>query len=202
MKRLKGLFGVALLPVMVACVTINIYFPAAAAEEAADKVIQEVWGTQPGAEEKPVPGPEKGSMGEPDTPDSLGWLLDLAVSPAYAAQAQIDVSTPAIRSIQASMKARHAQLEPYYANGAVGLTRDGLVAVRDASAVPLRERQRVNQLVAEENRDRNALYREIATANGHPEWEQEIRSTFADRWVGNAPSGWWYQTASGSWAKK
>lgn len=30
-----------------ACVTINIYFPAAAAEKAADKIIDEVWQTQP-----------------------------------------------------------------------------------------------------------------------------------------------------------
>ena len=202
MKQLKGLLGVALLPVVVACVTINIYFPAAAAEQAADKVIQEVWGTQPGQEEQPVPGPEKGSTRDPGASEAVGWLLDLVVTPAYAAQAQIDVSTPAIRNIQASMKARHTQLEPFYNSGAVGLTRDGLVAVRAASAVPLRERQRVNQLVAEENRDRNALYREIATANGHPEWEREIRETFAARWVSNAPSGWWYQTASGSWAKK
>ena len=29
-----------------ACVTINIYFPAAAAEKAADKIIDEVWQTQ------------------------------------------------------------------------------------------------------------------------------------------------------------
>lgn len=28
---------------LAACVTINIYFPAAAAEKAADKVIEEVW---------------------------------------------------------------------------------------------------------------------------------------------------------------
>ena len=36
-----GLFCVAL--VLPACVTINIYFPAAAAEKAADKIIDEVW---------------------------------------------------------------------------------------------------------------------------------------------------------------
>ena len=29
-----------------ACVTINIYFPAAAAEKAADKIIEEVWQTE------------------------------------------------------------------------------------------------------------------------------------------------------------
>ena len=41
------------------CVTINIYFPAAAAEKAADRIIDEVWqlkgGDTPGAP-KPAPG--------------------------------------------------------------------------------------------------------------------------------------------------
>lgn len=39
-----------------ACVTINIYFPAAAAEKAADKIIDEVWQLkqgQDGATQKP-----------------------------------------------------------------------------------------------------------------------------------------------------
>lgn len=31
------------------CVTINIYFPAAAAEAAADRIIDEVWQLKPGA---------------------------------------------------------------------------------------------------------------------------------------------------------
>lgn len=35
-----ALAGAVVLP---ACVTINIYFPAAAAEKAADKIIDEVW---------------------------------------------------------------------------------------------------------------------------------------------------------------
>jgi len=38
--------------VLSACVTINIYFPAAAAEKAADKIIDEVWQTM--KEDKPV----------------------------------------------------------------------------------------------------------------------------------------------------
>jgi hypothetical protein len=41
-----------------ACVTINIYFPAAAAEKAADRIIEEVWQLKEGgapAAAKPVP---------------------------------------------------------------------------------------------------------------------------------------------------
>jgi hypothetical protein len=43
---------------LVGCVTINIYFPAAAAERAADRIIDEVWQLKPDAEkprtEKPT----------------------------------------------------------------------------------------------------------------------------------------------------
>ena len=41
------------------CVTINIYFPAAAAERAADRIIDEVWQLKPDAA-KPQPGKPSG----------------------------------------------------------------------------------------------------------------------------------------------
>jgi hypothetical protein len=43
---------------LASCVTINIYFPAAAAERAADKIIDEVWQLKPGAVNV-KPAPEK-----------------------------------------------------------------------------------------------------------------------------------------------
>jgi uncharacterized protein YdbL (DUF1318 family) len=121
---------------------------------------------------------------------------------AVHAQANLEIDTPAIASLKSSMQSRHAQLAPFYASGAVGLTRDGFVALRDAAAVPLAQRQQVNALVAAENQDRAALYREIARANGHPEWENDIRATFARRWIERAQPGWYYQTAAGAWARK
>ncbi len=99
------------------------------------------------------------------------------------------------------MRARHAQLLPYYNSGAIGLTANGLVAVRDAKSIALSARQSVNQLVADDNRDRSALYGEIAAANGHPEWKAQIQATFARRWIDLAQSGWYYQTGSGWKAK-
>lgn len=128
-------------------------------------------------------------------------LLMLAASWAMAA-ADLELNTPAVTSIRSSMHARHEQMRPLYASGAIGLTRDGLVAVHDANAIPLKDRQSVNSLVSAENDDRNALYKEIAIANGHPEWEAEVRSTFALRWAQKAPGGWWYQDAGGAWVKK
>jgi hypothetical protein len=41
----------------------------------------------------------------------------------------------------------------------------------------------------------------VAVANGHPEWEGQIRDVFARQWIDSARAGWWYQ-AGGSWKQK
>lgn len=43
MKSFSGWALVAATIILTGCVTINIYFPAAAAEKAAEKIIDEVW---------------------------------------------------------------------------------------------------------------------------------------------------------------
>jgi uncharacterized protein len=183
---------------LAACVTINVYFPAAAAEKAADRIIEDVWGPEgKGTEQSAVQEQSSGPL----FAAALHGTLDLLV-PAAQAQADLDVSSPAIRKLVASMESRHGQLEPYYTSGAVGLTADGLLEARDPNAVPLAERNQVRKLVADDNADRNALYREIASANGHPEWEPDIRATFAQRWIARARAGWWYRDAAGQWTQK
>ncbi|MEI8362734.1 MAG: YdbL family protein [Betaproteobacteria bacterium] len=117
------------------------------------------------------------------------------------AAADLDVNTPAISALKNSMQSRHAQLAAHYASGAIGLTADGLIAVRDATALPLKDRQGINALVAAENNDRNALYKEVAAGNGHPEWQGEVRNIFAGRWIDKAQSGWYFQR-DGGWVKK
>ncbi|OGA50646.1 MAG: DUF1318 domain-containing protein [Betaproteobacteria bacterium RIFCSPLOWO2_12_FULL_62_58] len=132
----------------------------------------------------------------------LMFALALAAAGQALAQANLEINTPAIASLQASMQQRHGQLAGLYASGAVGLTRDANVALRDANAVALAQRQQVNSLIAAENQDRAALYREIARANGKPEWENDIRATFAQRWIEKAQAGWYYQNTSGAWVRK
>jgi uncharacterized protein YdbL (DUF1318 family) len=203
---------------LAACVTVNVYFPAAAAEKAADQIIDTVTGqsgsAQPqGASQTPKP---QGSTQQPGTSTlaplerqgtnvlrvAAGNLLELLV-PAANAQgaANLDINTPEIRAVTASMTARFGQLKPFYDSGAVGLTADGHVEVRDANAVPLAERANAKRLVAEENRDRDTLYAEIAKANGHPEWKSDIQATFARRWIERAVPGTYYQ-AGGGWKQK
>ena len=51
--------GVSTAAILSACVTINIYFPAAAAEKAADKIIDEVWQLKQGADGAGKSGADK-----------------------------------------------------------------------------------------------------------------------------------------------
>ncbi len=203
--RILPLWFVTLL--LGACVTINIYFPAAAAEKAADRIIEEVWGPNPAQrpeqrpdQAEPPTAPEPRSEAQGGNP--LVALLERLVPPAHAADPDLNIDTPAIRALRNSMQSRHARLAGYYDAGAIGLNRDGLISARDVAVVPLRERAGAKQLVVQENRDRNLLYKEISKANGRPEWEGQIRATFAQRWRHNARAGWWCQRPNGQWYKK
>ena len=129
-------------------------------------------------------------------------VLSIGCSGSAVAQANLQIDTPAVTALRASLREGHKQLRPLYESGAIGLTHDGNVALHDANLIPLAQRAQVNALIAQANQDRAALYREIARANGKPEWEGEIRSTFAQRWIERVPAGWYYQNASGAWVKK
>lgn len=195
-RQLKWITLAAVLALPVACVTINVYFPEAAAQKAAEQFVDKVLGEQAKdtapAADQPPPGKSPGAM-----------LLDLVIPSAYAQAADINVQTPQIQAIQARMRDRFAGiLTKYCTSGAIGFTRDGLVAVRNAASLALADRASVNAAVADENRDRQAVYREIALANGHAEWEKQIRETFAKQWIQQARPGWYYQDASGAWKQK
>ena len=188
---------------LISCVTINIYFPAAAAEKAADRIIEDVWGTETAPVEQSDPtAAQQSQFSQPNSSEKLAiHVLNWLVSPATAGEANLNISSSAINTIQANMKKRHNALKPHYVSGAIGLTSKGLITVRDAKAIALKDRNKVKGLVADENKDRNALYAEIARANGHPEWQADIQATFASRWVKNAAKGWWYNSG-GSWQQK
>jgi uncharacterized protein YdbL (DUF1318 family) len=198
-----------------ACVTVNIYFPAEAIEKAADRFVKDIYQQKqqqkPADDSKTAPKPDNAKP-QPSSELELPMpgaghpvadaILDLLVPSAYAAQPNIEVSSPAIEQLKHAMQARYSQLVPFYNSGAVGLSANGLIVLRDPKAVSLKDRNTVTQLVAAENRDRNTLYDEIAKVNGHPEWAPQIRSIFDKRWVANAPAGWWFQNADGNWMKK
>ncbi|MES9990734.1 MAG: YdbL family protein [Candidatus Thiodiazotropha sp.] len=196
---------------LVACVTINIYFPAAAAEEAARTIVRDVLGEDEApAQQKPAPKEESKTDDKQslqkifDSPltNTLTGIVDLLIPSAQAAQPNIDIASPAIRKLRAAMADRQNAMATHYRSGALGFTNNGLVAVRDLKLISLRDRNKVKKMVADENGDRKALYAEIARANGQPQWEKDIRDTFARVWVEEAPNGYWYQDGKGNWRQK
>ncbi|MGJ0486981.1 MAG: YdbL family protein [Methylomicrobium sp.] len=183
---------------LAACVTINIYFPAAAAEKAADKIIKDIQNAAP-------PKPQSKSSRDNEHAELYRWIdkaIGTVIASAEAAEANLSIDSPDIRRLRASMEKRFTSLQPNYAAGYIGIKADGFLAVREGANVPLKERNQVSKLVSAENADRQSLYQAIANANGHPEWLDQIKSTFAERWIGNAQPGWWVQSSNGSWKQK
>ena len=181
------------------CVTINIYFPAAAVEKAADRIIKETWGS--GTESDGKAPREQGPQGSLRSGGGR-LVVRLGTAPAAAQDVDINVSTPAIRALKESMRLRSASLKPYLDRGAIGISNAGLLVVRDPGALSLQEKAATTRGVAAENGDREALYREIAAANKFDANRvQDIKNIFAASWIRNAAPGWWVQDAQGGWSK-
>jgi hypothetical protein len=207
MRRWMGIPVAAVM--LTACVTINVYFPAAEAKEAAREFVEKVIGDEAaGQAPKPQdkPGGQSASLPAPQRSlaSRIDWLALVGIGSAHAQdQPDITIKTPAIQAIQSRMGSRFdSQLRAHFDSGALGFANDGTITVRDASKIPLPQRVAVNQAVAEQGRDARAVYREIAVANNHPEWEQQIRAVFARQWIDSARPGWWVQDAGGGWRQK
>ncbi len=202
---LASLLGL-LLSTLLGCVTINVYFPEAAAQKAADQFVGTVLdagGAAPDAN-KPAPAKPSSHKPEPAQRPPSAMLVDLLIPAAEAAETpDIRIQNATTERIQQRMQERfRGGLAASFDSGALGFGRDGMVAVRDASQLPLSQRAEIKAAVADENSDRAALYREVASANGHPEWEAQIRAAFAQSWIEHARAGWYYQDSAGVWKRK
>jgi uncharacterized protein YdbL (DUF1318 family) len=185
--------AVAVAAAAASCITVNVYFPAPEVRRAAEEIVEETWGGA-GAPAATPPG----SALEP-----RGWLDLVGPARAYAQGADVDVSTPAIVKLKSAMASRSPKLKPFLAAGSVGIGRDGLLVVRSTEGVALKDQATLRSLVDAENRDRLALYREIAKANDFgDERVPEIQRIFAKTWIEKAEKGWWVQSDDGRWSQR
>jgi uncharacterized protein len=201
MMRTWHWFVAGLTVSLVSCVTVNIYFPAAAIQKAADQIVEDVRKTP---EEKPDQPPAQKPEDKKSKTGPLNWfrLARLGPTDAHAA-VDVNVSTPAIRALKASMANRFPQLQPLYGKGAIGETNTGLLAIRETGTLSLKEKADVNRLVEQENADRQALYTEIIRANNlGASTLAEVQRLFANSWRAQSSAGWWIQSDGGEWSKK
>ncbi len=179
-----------------ACVTVNLYFPTAEVQKAADQIVEEV------REGKEPPSAGGGASLLRRAESWLAWIGPTEAR-AQDRKADLEVSTPAIRALKQRMKERFAQLLPLLRSGSIGESNMGLVEARDTQTLALADRARVKRLVDAENIDRMELYREIARANNFPmEQVETIQKLFANSWRSQAEPGTWIQDDQGGWARK
>jgi uncharacterized protein len=187
--RFMVLFGV--FTVFLSCVTVNVYFPAREVEKKAGDIVDDI---RKNTASPPVPVDSPSSRKE--SPTGYWWQGNLA-------WAQIQGDSPAVQNLKKQMGERFPRLRPYYQKGAIGEGFKGFVETRDAGTLSVAERTEVRQLVDAENRDRQALYQEVAKSmNITPDQIIKVQRIFADKWQQAAAPGWWNQREDGTWVKK
>jgi uncharacterized protein YdbL (DUF1318 family) len=157
-----------------ACVTINIYFPAEKVETVAEDIVDDIRGREDLGNQIP----------EDVEKDSFLQRIRTCLAPAAAwADEVTEVSNPTIRGLKDRMKARYQQMKPYYDKGLVKEGNDGYVSTGDLGGLDLRQKRDVKSLVEAENQDRRALYKEVAKAlDIDPGQIDRIAGIFAKEW--------------------
>jgi uncharacterized protein YdbL (DUF1318 family) len=178
---------------VLACITVNIYFPEATVKQAAAEIVDEIRKTD--AEKK---APEAAAV-----LPALREASPFSLVPAAYAQEATNVSTPAIRALKESMKSRFPSLQPYFAAGNIGESNKGMLDVRDETGLNLQAKAALRNLVKDENGDRTKLYAEVAKALAIEASQiDKIQKIFAAEWAKSAAAGWWIQQEDGTWVKK
>lgn len=192
-KRTAFLAMVALaLTFVLACITVNIYFPEATVKKAAEEIVDEIRKKD-----------EKNKQDVVKVPARISERSSFTFVPAAWAQQETEVSNPAIRALKESMKNRFPSLKPFFEGGNIGENNKGLIEIRDEANLNLKDKASLRNLVKEENADRTQLYREVAKAlNIDAGQIERIQKIFAESWIRSAEAGWWIQQENGQWVKK
>ena len=181
------------------CLTINIYFPEAEVQKAAEEIVDEI---RKGQEDKDKKDKDSQIIDMMQAMNSTRGSFSLIPS-AYAQEKATDVTTPKVRALQQSMKERFPKLRPFFVKGNVGEGNDGFIKIRDESGLNLKEKATLRNLEKDENNDRKNMYAEVARAMEiKPNQISKIQKIFAAEWIKKASSGWWIQNESGGWTKK
>ncbi len=201
MKPIQSILTLLVFAFLSACVTINVYFPAAAAQEAAREIVDDVLKQERSDSSKPPQARQTDAQNSSIVLKSWSLaLLDFVISPAHA-QANININTPAIAALRSKLKAQHQQLRAFFDSRHIGYDDQGLVRIRTSEGLNIRTKATLKKKVNTINTTLNQLYREIAHANGQPQWLSQIKKTFARTWIAQMKKGWMYYQ-SGQWKTK
>jgi uncharacterized protein YdbL (DUF1318 family) len=194
--RYLGLPLLIFLAINCAVITVNVYFPTEAVEEAAEKIINEI----EGEEESQVIPEESRSQSHFWRNVPFCVLGNLTV---YAEEIDLNLTTPAIRKVIDTMKTRNSKVMHFKDKGLIGETYDGMLAIRDMSGISGEDIRTIKRLLRAENTDREILYKELAVANKISLSEiSSIKTVFAKTRKAKAKPGHWFQDEKGKWTQK
>jgi hypothetical protein len=118
-------------------------------------------------------------------------------------------SMPEVASAYAEMSQRLPALNALFDSGAIGLTSQGLVSVRDKTKVTAQNEAIINA----ENRNRKTVIgsmakailkitKQEATKAALDQTMGKAAATYAETKRESAPAGWWMQLQNGKWVQK
>jgi uncharacterized protein YdbL (DUF1318 family) len=189
-KSMKTVLLGGTIAAVLSCITINIYFPETEVRKAAEDIVNDVRGTDETI---------KDEIKKDDVIRSTGFSL----VPKLQAQQETEVTTPGIRALKESIKARFDQIVPFFNAGRIGETMDGFLKILNEEGLSLQDKAGLRNLVKEENQDRKNLYAEVAKAlNIDASQLDRVQKIFAEQWIGKALIGWMIQKDDGLWVKK
>lgn len=191
-NRIRLIVPLWLLSIVMACVTVNVYFPAKEVEKKAGDIVDEIR-----KKESPPPAPS-------GPQSSLDHFLSLIIHSGTAyAQREAEVSNPAIQGLKNQIRDRFPRLLPFFQKGAIGEGKTGLVEILDTNKLSAAEKNDLKALADAENRDRRALYQEVAKSmNITSDQLSKVERIFAEKWQKSADRGWLIQKDDGQWVKK
>lgn len=215
---IKLLFSVSCI-FLAACavITVNVYFPEKAAKEAYKSLDDMLLKTGEAPDQQKVP-PGLPPAAPQDKPQSRTFDFSL-VTAAYAADTDADAdalavelsSMPEVLKAYDDMSKRLPRLNALFADGAVGLSKQGLVVVPPSAKGKLAPQDEA--LVSSENQSRKVVVTSMAKAILKLQKQKESKeamnqvlgkaaATFAETKREAAQPGWWMQLQNDRWVQK
>lgn len=220
MNTLKMLLaGACGLLVSCAIITVNVYFPEKAVKDAYKSVdgmmLKGSGDTAPSPENQPAEGTDKTPEVKPQS-RIMRMLPELSfIATAHAAENTADelavelAGMPEVTRAYEVMSRNLARVRELLSSGAVGLSSQGLISVRDKAKVTPQD----ETMLKTENDSRKAIITGMAKAilriNKQTEAKADMNqllaksaATYAEAKRDEALTGWWLQLQNGKWVQK
>jgi uncharacterized protein YdbL (DUF1318 family) len=190
-NKIRLIFPLWIMSIIMACVTVNVYFPAKEVDKKAGEIVDDI-------------------RKKDSSPAPLGPQSSLDILAAYwenhglvYAQKESGGESPATQSLKNQIKERFPRLVPIFQKGGFGEGKNGFIEIRETKSLSPAEKNDLKPLMEAENRDRRALYQEVAKSmNIPPNQLSKVQRIFAEKWQNSAEKGWWIQKEDGQWIQK